>query len=195
MGLSGPIIFIDYDHNYRRFEAWHAAQRRDLLQLSLQENTDKVFASIQPAGKAPLQILEEKWDLNILGISDDGTQVHLETTAGITEQCRVEINHQQCDVQLIEEPTLLLCEAVNASEGDCATITKTFSTIDQLQEHLAQFWSKRWWKEQLPSPSDWERMFRFCEAHLTPQPERHDDITLAQWQEINQQALHQEAGT
>ena len=29
------------------------------------------------------------------------------------------------------------------------------------------------------------RMFQFCEAYISPRQEKHDDITLTQWQEIN----------
>ena len=41
------FIFLDFEHNYRSFEAWHAAQRRELSQRSPQENMDKIFATIK----------------------------------------------------------------------------------------------------------------------------------------------------
>ena len=71
-------IFNDFEYNYRQFEAWHARQRKDMLQLELQENQSKIFAMIKPSGKAPLQHLQETKDYKILQISDDRTQLHLE---------------------------------------------------------------------------------------------------------------------
>ena len=60
-------IFTDFEVNYRKFEVWHGRQRRDMLQLTLMENQEKVFSMVKPTGKAPLQHLEERWDRIIFG--------------------------------------------------------------------------------------------------------------------------------
>ena len=58
--------------------------------------------------------------------------------------------------------------------------------MEQLQAHLESrtFLEKRWWKD-VPSTSDWERMFQVCEACIQPQPEIDEPISTAQWHDIN----------
>ena len=48
------------------------------------------------------------------------------------------------------------------------------------------FWEKRWWKQTLPAPSDWDRMFAFAEAYLPRKQMNYSRITTPQWVEANQ---------
>ena len=177
-------LFQDYEINYRRFEAWHAKQRSDMLQLTLMENQEKVFAMVRPTCKAPLQHLEERWDVPVLGISDDRTQLHLEQEIPVDNTCIAEIDRQHIHVTAADGPVVSLAAKVEEEDPEMVRITKHHSTVDQIQEHLAAFWKARWWKEP-PSHADWQRIFDFCAAYIPKQPEMHEDITLAQWHTIN----------
>lgn len=178
------LIFMDYEINYRKFEHWHAKQRKDALQLALQENQNKIFALVRPTGKTPLQHLEARIETQILGISDDGTQIHVEDVPPITEQCVINIEGQHLSVVSVDGPVLTLSAAVDSEHPEVAQITRHFSTVEQIQGHLAEFWRERWWKSP-PSESDWQRIFQFGEAYLQPRTEQHENITVGQWNEAN----------
>ena len=177
-------IFADYEMNYRKFESWHNQQRAEMLNLTLHENHSKVFSLLKPIGKAPLQHLEETTDINILGISDDLMQIHLEHPPSISDTSVVQVEGQQLQVDDVDGSLLTLASPLHDEHSEVVHVTQHYSTIDQLQEHLAQFWRPRWWRDT-PAPSDWDRMFRFCEVYLSQQPEHHDPITVAQWREVN----------
>ena len=178
------LLFLDYEINYRKFEHWHARQRKDALQLALQENQNKIFALVRPTGKTPLQHLEARTETHILGISDDGTQIHVEEVPSITEQCVVNIEGQHLSVVAVDGPVLTLSDAIDTEHPEVAQINQHFSTVEQIQGHLAEFWRKRWWKSP-PSESDWQRIFQFGEAYLQPRQEQHEVLTVGQWKEAN----------
>ena len=178
------LLFMDYEINYRKFEHWHAKQRKDALQLALQENQNKIFALVRPTGKTPLQHLEARTETQILGISDDGTQIHVEEVPTIDEQCVINIEGQHFSAVAVDGPVITLSAAIESDHPEVAHITRHFSTVEQIQGHLAEFWHERWWKSP-PSESDWQRIFQFGEAYLQPRAEQHENLTVGQWKEAN----------
>ena len=178
-------IFYDYETNYRAFETWHAQQRQAALQLSLQENTSKIFAMVKPGAKAPLQHLETHQDVLILAVSDDLQQVHVDRDIPLDQFCDVEVDGLHVNVTQCDGPVWSLSQPLEDSAISAATITRHFATATQIHEHLADFWSHRWWKSP-PSASDWTRIFEFSQVYLPAHPEHHEPITSPQWHDINQ---------
>lgn len=126
-----------------------------------------------------MKYLEEKWEVNVLGVSNDGKQIHVESRLGLDEQCTMEADQQHLAIQAIDDPVITVSTELENKDCDSIQVTKHFSTVDQLQKHLAQFWTKRWWESSLPQPSDWDRRFQFCEVYMEQKPEVHGDITTA----------------
>ena len=177
-------IFLDFETNYRHFEAWHARQRQELLHLALQENHSKLFAMVKPAAKSPLQHLEAREDAIVLGTSDDRCQLHVDRTLDINSSCEVEVDGEQVTVTHVEDAVLTFQTPLPEGTHEVVSVTRHFSTAAQIHEHLASFWQQRWWKAP-PSEADWNRIFDFCKVYIPEQPERHMDITAANWHDIN----------
>ena len=177
-------IFLDFETNCRNFEAWHARQRQDLLQLALQEHHSKLFAMVKPAAKSPLQHLESTEEAMVLGTSDDRSQLHVDRSLDINSSCEVEVDGLQVTVAQVDGPVLTVQTPLPEDTNEVVSITRHFSTAAQIHEHLASFWQQRWWKSP-PSEADWNRIFYFCKAYIPEQPEQHTDITAANWHDIN----------
>eukprot|EP00435_Cladocopium_sp_Y103_P074716 s200_g50.t1 len=130
-----------------------------------------------------LQHLEERWQTSVLSISEDKQQIHVEHDLPCDDTCVVEADGQQLVVQTIDGPVWTFQEPIEEEIHE-VQVTKHHSTVEQIQQHLAQFWEKRWWKAP-PSSSDWDRIFEFCRVYIPERAEEHEDITVSQWHEIN----------
>ena len=176
------LLYTDYELNYRKFESWHNKQRTEMLNLTLQENHSKIFSLLKPLEKLRFNILKRHATSTFCKFRKTVCKFILNMTPNILQSA--EVDGYQMQIEKVEGELLTLSKPLDTVDAEVIQITKHYSTVEQLQAHLADFWQKRWWRE-IPSPSDWDRMFRFCEAYIPPQEERHDQITVSQWKEIN----------
>ena len=183
------LIYQDYMDNYRRYEAWHHRRRSECLQIAFEANRYKIFDMVKPEPKGMLQQMEEVHDMQIIGVSEDGKQVQLDQPlqAGPAYTCMVEdfpvevytdSGHAENEIYNIEADRLL-------QEGQTLTQTVHYRTPEEIQAKLESFWSKRWWKQNAPSESDWERILAFGEAYIPKANLPHHPITVESWTATN----------
>ena len=80
-------------------------------------------------GKAPLKYLEEKWEVNVLGVSNDGKQIHVESRLGLDEQCTMEADQQHLAIQAIDDPVITVSTEL---ENKTATPSRSPNIFPQL---------------------------------------------------------------
>ena len=178
------IIYLDFERNFKRFEAWHGKQRRELLQASLQAHQAKIFSLIKPSGKAPLRHLIDAQPLEVLAVSDDLTQLHLAEAVEASPMLSLDIDGFHSQDFLVDGPVITLPRALSDIPSE-VTVTRHWATAEQIHDRLKDFWRPRWWQDNLPSEADWTRVLNFCQSRLPHIEAQHQPITVDQWAAIN----------
>eukprot|EP00435_Cladocopium_sp_Y103_P014903 s4607_g3.t1 len=196
-------LFVDY---YRQFEAWHASQRQELLQLSLQENQNKIFAMVKPTGKAPLQHLKHRREVQILGVSDDGSQLHVSEEHSLDDTYVCDIEGQQVEVISTDGPVWTLKQPVQAADPEVIEEHHEDITLGQWKEINQRYgknaargsdgyarrdlqWMPERLQEQLVSQlNDWERQGQFpkalCTGFVHPLPKREISVQVGDFRPV-----------
>lgn len=187
--VTAELIYQDYMDNYRRYEAWHQRRRSECLQVAFESNRYKIFDAIKPDPKGMLQQMEEIHDMQIIGVSEDGTQIQLDQPLqpGPAYTCTVEdfpvevytdSEKAENEIYHIEADRLI-------QEGQTLSQTVHYRTPEEIQARLETFWSKRWWKQSAPSGSDWKRILAFGEAYIPKAKLSYNPITVEGWTAAN----------
>ena len=159
-------IFTDLEHNYRRLESWRSQQRQVVLEATLQQRNERLFAMIKPEAKQPLHCLTETTRLNILSVDESQQKVHLDARPSLQEHSECYIDDLPVQVTSIDSDVVHLNHEWLLQDPRDFTILTHHSSSTAILEQLETFWSKRWWKATVPSESDWTRMFAFLDAYF-----------------------------
>ena len=178
-------IFRDFEANFRKMESWHQRHRHELLNTYFQEHQDRLFTLMKPEGKAPLQHLMEVQTTEILAISEDQQLIHIADEISPMPGTVYDIDGVQVEVQQIDGPVVALTHEVLFQQPSTFTAKTHFATPNAIIEKLEAFWKERWWKQNLPSHSDWNRMFAFAEQYLPRNVMWSSPISVDQWVEVN----------
>ena len=185
-GLPMAIgIFRDFEANFKKMESWHQRHRHDLLNTYFQEHQDKLFAMMKPEGKAPLQHLVETQVTEILAVSEDQQMIHTAEEIQFHPQMVCEIDGVHVEVQQVDGPVVSIAHEVLFQQPNTFTVRTHLATPNAIIEKLEEFWKERWWKQNPPSPSDWNRMFAFAEQYLPREKMQSSLISVDQWTEVN----------
>ena len=182
------VMHEDFHWNYRRFEAWHNARRRESLQATYEMNHYKIFSEVKPEPKGFLQHLEEVDEAQIIGVAENHETIQLdrmlpqasrESTYAI-DDFPVEVMDDTTD-----EDTCMYKVKYDGLlwEGQVLTQTRYYITADEIQKKLEEFWSRRWWTDQTPSASDWHRILAFGKQFLPPGILNTGKLTVNAWSE------------
>ncbi len=179
------LIFDDFQHNYRRLEAWHAKRRSEILRCQYESDRYKIYESVKPPSKGSLTHLEEEQEALIIGISDDHTQVQLDddlsalgTVDYLLEGARVAAQQDEDMILTFDEPQ----EGLEVGQEVLAF--KHYSTPIEIDTALRDFWKKRWSKPP-PTDGEWCRILDFAAAYLPHCDTLSSPLTVAAWQEVN----------
>ena len=177
---QAELLFLDFQHNYRQFESWHARRRRELLNTSFQTSRAKIFKVIQPGPPAPLSFLEKTDMCAILSVDSTGTLVTVDNPLPQGEDVSYDIDGVAVDVTSVSPASFHL-------EGDCLfwpgqkiRATTSLTTQAGIQAELQRFWEPRWCRSP-PSSTDWTRIMNFARAHLPPGSMVYTEITSDHW--------------
>ena len=187
--FMAELIYQDYMDNYRRLETWHARRRNESLKANLEANKYKIFSMVKPEPKGTLQQLQETFEMNIIGVSEDGKQIRLDQPLQQGPACTYTVEDFPLDVHTdpssaeneihdIHSDTLLY-------EGQSIQQVVHYTTPEEIQRKLEDFWKKRWWKDSPPNSDDWQRIMSFGRAYLPQLQVPYDKITVAGWTEVN----------
>lgn len=188
-GFVVDVIYQDYMNNYRRLESWHARRRKESLNVSFEANKYKIFSMVKPEPKGTLQQLQETFEMNIIGVSEDGSQIQLDSPLQQGPACTYTVedfpvyvhtdpSQAQDEIYSIQSDNIL-------QEGQSIQQTVHYTTPQDIQGKLEEFWKKRWWKDRPPSQEDWTRILNFGRAYLQRGNMQHSDITVEGWTEVN----------
>jgi hypothetical protein len=178
-------IFEDFQLNYRNFEAWHNRQRRKLLMAQYQANTNKIFEVTRKEPKGGINFLEKITNITILGTNEELPQVHVDVKKDITLPATLQVLDAVIPIVGRDEQVLTLDGEWLLQAGQGGVIVKHANTVSQIHQQLIDFWKRRWWKEPLPQPAEWNRIINFAKAYLPPGHLAHSDITVETWNGIN----------
>lgn len=178
-------IFDDFLLNYRKFEAWHTRQRRNLLMAQYEANTNKIFEVTRKEPKGGINLLEKVTNTTILGIHDELPQIHVDVKKEISLPATLQVMDATIPILGQDEQILTLDGEWLLQPGQGCTIVEHANTVPQIHQQLIEFWKPRWWKEPLPQPAEWDRIVNFAKAYLPPGKLCHSDITVETWENIN----------
>ena len=178
-------IFCDFEQNYRQLESWHARKRHQILDATVQQHSERLFAFIKPEAKEPLHYLADTKHYNILACSDDQQELLVDDCPVVPLDATCFIDDVPVKVTNIDGTQIKVEHDWLLRSPMDFTVTQHFSSAAAILNQLEKFWSVRWWKEQLPAPSDWTRMFAFADAYFPKKQMPLHPINAGQWLEIN----------
>ena len=177
-------IWEDFHRNYRKFESWHVRRRRELLEAHMQSNYDRIFQQIKPPSKQALSHLQETRAATIIGVSEDGTQIQLDTHLPQGPAVSYDIDERPAQLDFFDKDMANVDFDGLIETGATATATEHYSTFAEIDGKLREFWQRRWVK-QAPSEGDWQRILSFAAAYLPKVDAHHMPLDVDSWDEIN----------
>ena len=177
-------LFHDFQVNYKKFEAWHVRQRRELLQVTFQTQQTKIFSMVKPEGKSPLTQLEDKKVVHVLAQSDDATMVQVSEPLTVSPPFAIRQDDFEIEVQDIQEDIIQTDADTLFTPGTELEVIQRFVTTPKIHEALAKYWSVRWWKDPLP-PETWDRIFAFARNYMPRGQLEVNPIDIDSWTHIN----------
>ena len=177
-------LFHDFQVNYKKFEAWHVRQRRELLQVTFQAQQTRIFAMVKPEGKSPLTQLEEKKVVHVLAQSEDAVTLHVSEPIAVSPPFNIRYDDFEIGINDVKEDVITTDADTLFSPGAELEVVQRYVTTPKLHEALAKYWSVRWWKDPMP-PETWDRIFGFARTYFPRGQLAVDPINIDSWTQIN----------
>ena len=118
-------------------------------------------------------------------MSEDQQLAHTAEEVTLSPDTVCDIDGIQVEVQQVDGPVITLDHEVLFHQPTTFTAKTHYATPNAIIEKLEAFWKERWWKQNLPSLSDWNRMFAFAEQYLPREAMKSSPISVDQWVEVN----------
>ena len=146
----------------------------------------KVFGMMKPEGKAPLQHLhlEDVKTTTILAMSEDQQMIHTAEELHVRPGDTCDVDGVSVEVRHVDGPVLQLSHEFLFKDPSTFTARSHFATPNAIIGKLEEFWRGQWWRQSLPSHSDWERMFAFAKQYLPRKVMQCSPISPDRWTEV-----------
>lgn len=180
-------IYEDFKDNYRSLEAWNLRHRAQVLKVAAKEQMRLAFrAVLGEAESKQVDSFTSSGAALLLAVDAATSQVHTDRDLQPSAEARwtldgIPAQVRRLDVCLFEVD----CDILMTPQQELQFEQITGDTPTML-EQLSAFWRKRWNRDVLPGPADWQRILNFVRAFVPPMPLRLPPITVAQWDQINQ---------
>ena len=178
-------IFEDFLANYRSYESWHARQRHKLLKLQYEHSLNKIFEVTRKEPKGGVSYLLKSTKATVLGADPEGQQLHLDLDKPLQLPATLQTDSHNIPVNAQDGPVVSVEGEWLFEPGTEVEVQEHAVTPEQVHQQLMEFWGPRWWKDPMPSPSDWERILNFAKAFLPSKELVHKDISIEAWTDIN----------
>lgn len=178
------IIWEDFHLNYQKFESWHVRRRRELLGTHMAANYDRIFQQIKPPSKQALSHLQESHMATIIGVSEDGTQIQMDHDLPTGPSVTYDIDDRPAQLNFFSQDMANVDFDGLIEPGASATATQHYSTFEEIDLKLRDFWQRRWIKDA-PSEGDWQRILSFAAAYLPKVNSHPMPLDVDSWDEIN----------
>ena len=159
-------IYFVYEGKFREFEAWHHRQRRKQLQLKYDRTCKQLFQDLRPPSKPQIHHIVQEDHFEILAVSEDGNQIHIDHPPTISEHDSWSLDGLPLQVTQVDDVVLTVATDHPIDAAAALTQQQHIVQTNQLQQKLEQFWHTRWYKTQAPSASDWQRITNFMIAYM-----------------------------
>ena len=178
-------IFHDFEVNYRKFECWHARQRRHLLQLQYARQTTKIFEVVRKEPKGGINYLEKKLQTTVATTEDDGSQIGLADNVPQDIPLTISSGGLSKPATAVNSNTVTIEDECLVQHDAKVEVTCHYTTPKDIQNELGIFWKQKWWQENPPGPEEWDRILSFARAYLPPGASRDLPLSLETWVDIN----------
>ena len=91
-------------------EQWNYKQRQDLLATNLANQKTKLFAAVKEEQKPALSHLQESFTVDVIGVSEDGTKLHLTESLKLEEPYEIRSASMPITVKDIQEDVIEIDE-------------------------------------------------------------------------------------
>ena len=144
----------------------------------------RLFASVKGEQKPSLTHLEDHQTVDVIGISDEGTQLHVSAPLQVTEPYEIKVSSIPLPVTAVQDDIITIEEDILISPGTELDVVQHYATPPQLHKALADFWTKRWCREP-PSQGAWFRILAFAQHYMPQDACSYDPITAESWMTTN----------
>ena len=190
--VAMEAIWEDFHCNFRKFEAWHVRRRKELLTAHLEADHNRLYHQVKPPSKHALTHLQETQFANVIGVSDDGQTIQVDTSLPDTPTVEYSIDGRPANFDFESSDVIRIDYDGLCEVGSEVEATEHYATFQAIDAKLRTFWEKRWIKSQ-PSEADWTRILAFAAAYLPVQTPCSMPIDVESWTEINKRYTNRSA--
>eukprot|EP00435_Cladocopium_sp_Y103_P073392 s153_g43.t1 len=187
-------IYEDFKDNYRRMESWNLRHRVQVLHAVAREKSKFAFhAVLGDATSKHVDSFTDEKIATILAVDPQTLQVHTDMDLNPAGGARWMVDGVSARVHRLE-PCLyqVECDLLLCPEQALHYVVQTGDEASMLQQ-LTVFWQRRWNRDVLPGPADWQRIMNFVKAFVPAYPLQMAPISVLQWDKINRRYAHSAA--
>ena len=190
---TAEAIYEDFRINYRSFETWNLRHRQATLTAVMRENSKHAFASVKPSKvSAPDRFVEIK-TANILDVDPQSRMVHLDAPLPHRSSVTWQLDDEPVQVTWHAEHLLEIHSQVPLMPEQEITQTHHIVELDDMLQHLKDFWSARWQQMANRPTESWDRLLRFVDAYMPRLQLKAPEITDTMMLNIHQRYKAQAA--
>ena len=173
------LVFDDFQANYRTYEGWACAQRKELLHAKAQKFSKALFAMVSEDLRPPLDslVLESKHTVTEI----QGQEIKLSTTLPNWSHTSALLDGHFAQVMPVSSRAVKACSESVPQAVHSLTLRRVLTSFDEIQAEMLALWTDRWQRHSDAPPDFWSRVISFGRAYLPKLHVDHSDITSQVW--------------
>ncbi|CAJ1428173.1 unnamed protein product [Effrenium voratum] len=158
------------------------AYQHMLLTLKLfNEHHARIFKTLKPARREPIDRLVEKKTATIIAVSSDGTQVLTDQPLSAAKHDSWWVDNVPAQITHITPDTFQVDSDLLLVPGQQLHQHIHITEDARIHEALSHFWTDRWSKHKDLPPEAWQRIFGFVQAFVPRSLIKLPDLDLSSW--------------
>ena len=164
-------IFADFVANFRSFESWNLAKRRQLQQLKQEKLGRDLFRQLKPEPPATLEVLQQTHNASICEVHSATGKVRL--SLDLLPGVPATLNSEMIDPRPCDPPVGRSSDCWVTFESDVIPVPgqtisqrSMLATPKGIEEELLKLWLPRWQNNDHLDESSWNRILAFAHHYL-----------------------------
>ena len=174
-------IFCDYRENFRRFEAWHARRRGEVLRAKHEASSAQLYRELRAEQPPQVDTVTLRREYAILAVDPEGKQVCIDPEPDVRGTSCWLLDGVKIPLLVGEDRTCTVLGPFAVSLESELKQVQTLSSASDIQDEFVQLWAPRWIATPAPSAEAWDRILGFARAFV----QRHNyvlpPLTVTSW--------------
>ena len=175
------LIFTDFRENFRRYESWHASQRRQLLAAKCEQSRLALMRELREPAPDQVHSLVYERTYQVLSVDVATAQVHVEPELDLRGHSQWSLDGCPVTISPVHSTVCQVQGQPSLEEGTELEQCQILSCPCDVQEEFRKVWAPRWGRYPDPDSCDWSRVLQFAHAYIDVGAMQVSAISLSQW--------------